>query len=121
MARPQTVRWMLRELAGQHNLILWNAPDRYHQGLTAACPDRHREIQLIVSAIDCEIVSEMRRLGRTAIISLLLPKLSRWLTRQSGIHIDEAVWAVNSWAMALGIISFVDETLPEIQPDDSTV
>ena len=112
MKQDQTVRQLLLKLAYRHHSFMCNISDRYELGLKDGCASFKRERELIVMAINCEIVSEMLRLRHGLIPSLLLPKLTRWLMRQTGIDQGEAAWTVNSWAMAFGIISFVDEDLP---------
>ena len=111
MTKKPTVREALRDLAFKQAFSIWETPDEFHQSLLAACPDRAREIELIITAINCEIVSEMRRLGKTLIPSVLMPKLIRWLMRQTTLNHQEASWAVFSWAMALGLVPFVEDEL----------
>lgn len=112
MTKKTTVREALRDLALKQAFSIWGTPDEFRQSLLAACPDREREIELIVAAINCEIVSEMRRLGKSLTPSILMPKLIRWLMRQTTLRHHEASWAVFSWAMALGLIPYVEEDLP---------
>ena len=112
MTSRRSVRVTLRELANQRDSFWPHSAERCCHDLSAVCPNHEREIVLVTTAIRCEIVSEMQRLCRCLIPSILLPKLSRWLMRQTGMNSDEATWTVNSWAMALGTIPLVDEILP---------
>ena len=92
-------------------MTIWRTPDEFRQLLLGACPGHEREIELIVTAINCEIVSEMQRLGNSLTPSILLPKLIRWLMRQTKLEHSEASWTVLSWAMAIGIIPYVEGDL----------
>lgn len=75
-------------------------------------PSAKREIDLVIMAIDLEIVQEMLRLRRSGMpVEFLLPKLIRWLSQDINTNNTEAKWAVHSWAMAFGLISFTDEIL----------
>lgn len=76
-----------------------------------------RENDLLATAVKQQIPSEMLRLKQLH-HSFLLPKLTRWLIRETGMDENEAKWAVDSWAMALGLIPFADGSLYglEIQP-----
>jgi hypothetical protein len=67
------------------------------------------EIWMITSAVEREIPSEMLRLHKSMPISVLLPKLTRWLARETGFEDQNAAWTVYSWAMALGLIPLIEE------------
>lgn len=75
-------------------------------------PSAKREIDLVIMAIDLEIVQELLRLTRSGMhVEYLLPKLIRWMSLDININDTEAKWAVHSWAMAFGFIPFTDEFL----------
>lgn len=119
MNRNQTVRRMLQSFVHPHDAILFHGVNHYQQRLLEECPEYEREIDLIIKAINCEVVSEMKRLHHAMPPSILLPKLSRWLMRQTSLGENEASWAVYSWAMALGMIPFIDEELATSVRGDS--
>jgi len=89
-----------------------------------ACPGAEQETELVMKARKFDIVNEMLRLSHSMSLAVLLPKLTRLLVRDAGIEEEDANWAINSWAMAFGLIPFVDESLAsavndraaEIQP-----
>ena len=116
MTSLQTVRHALRALVAGHCCPLWDSPETYQEALGVQCSDHRREITLIVLALQNEIVSEMFRLRNRLIASILLPKLIHWLIRQSNLAHHEAKWAVDSWAMALGLLPFEDEELADLPP-----
>lgn len=109
MTHNKSLRRKLQGMVSLYDPYLCSAPNRYQFALMESCPELEREIELIVMAINYEIVNEMRRLRYSLPPSLLLPKLVRWFLRQTGICEDEAIWTVDSWAMALGMITFVDD------------
>lgn len=113
MTSQETVRDVLRTLVARQCFPLWDSFETYERALGAQCPDRSREIALIVLALQNGIVSEMFRLRNRLILSILLPKLIRWLERQSDLTQHEAKWAVDSWAIALGLLPFEDEELSD--------
>lgn len=41
-------------------------------------------------------------------VSVLLPKLTRWLTHKTEVSEEDCRWVVDSWAMALGIIPYCE-------------
>ena len=112
MKQRDTVRSALVELALRSDQPLWLTDEQVGQWLIARCHNQEQEIELIVAAIRCEIVSEMKRLYHGLAPIFLLPKLTRWFIQQSGVENREALWAVESWAMALGLITFVEADLP---------
>jgi len=111
MTSQETVRHVLRTIVARQCCPLWDSSETYERALGERCPDHAREIALIVLALQNGIVSEMFRLRNRLILSILLPKLIRWLARQSDLAQYEAKWAVESWAIALGLLPFEDEDL----------
>lgn len=79
------------------------------------CIDHKIEIDLMVTAIEREITSEMLRLKKTMPVSVLLPKLTRWLTNETPASDEDSRWVVDSWAMALDIIPFSEMVLPSLE------
>lgn len=71
-------------------------------------------VDLLIKAVDREIPAEMVRLvlRKNMPISYLMPKFTRWLSRDENMAMDNAVWAVNSWAMALGLVAFMENDCP---------
>ena len=118
MTSHQSVRKVLSMLVSSHCCPLWNTPETYEKVLGARCSDRPHEISLIVLALRYEIVSEMFRLRHRLISVILLPKLTNWLMRQSNLAHFEAKWAVDSWAMALGLLPFAEEELSNLAPTE---
>jgi len=83
--------------------------------LANVCHSSQREFDLVRITHSMEIVHEMLRLHRTTMPPIFyLPKLTRRLARNAFIDEEEAGWAVNSWAMALGLIPFSEKTLASI-------
>ncbi|WP_153111587.1 hypothetical protein [Propionivibrio limicola] len=94
------------------DLVFSRSSAHYAEKLSALCPEQDFEIQLVLAAFDVDVVSELQRLGRRQIPSILLPKMMNWLQRESALSEEEARWSVHSWAMALGLIEFAEEPIP---------
>lgn len=79
-----------------------------------------RECELVLLTYNLDVVQEMFRLHRATVPAIfILPKLIRRLSRDAVIAECEADWAVNSWAMALGLIPFSDKSLASIYEEKS--
>lgn len=125
MSQLQTVRQTLLSIVQPSHHIFLHADVSFRLRLLDTCPDAEREIDLLMAAFNSDTVNEMQRLRHGMPTEILLPKLTRWLMRDAGIEEKEASWSVNSWAMALGLLPFADESLtpveeinkPAIQPD----
>lgn len=125
MSPIQTVRSTLSQLIKQHHTVSMYPAVGLRLKLMDACPDSAREIAALMQVYKSDTISEMLRLRQNLTRSVLLPKLVRWLARDAVITEEDANWIVNSWAIAFGIIPFVDEALttddkikkPAILPD----
>lgn len=111
MPRSQSIRQVLSSIvqpvlpAHPHSAVALKV------ALMDECPDADREIALLLQAFRSGAVRDMMRLRHFKSPVVLLPKLSRLLARDTGVDDAASDWAVNSWAMALGLIPLVNDSL----------
>ena len=115
MSQYKSVRKTLYSMVKHHPIPLMLS-ESIEVKLNEACPERKREINLILMAVQLEIVQEMQRLRHAAAPTVLLfPKLIRWMVRDPKIQEYEASWCINTWAMALSLLPFEDDILLPIE------
>jgi hypothetical protein len=69
------------------------------------CGQYRKEINVIVSAIKEGVVAELLNSNNNISSDAILSRLTKRLTDRWGMSSDVAIWAVDSWALALGVIS----------------
>lgn len=80
--------------------------DRKTEGLLRDfCGEYKREIHVLVSAVKEKVATDLRSSQHSLPVEVLLPRLTRRLVENRAIAEPAAQWAVESWALALGIIS----------------
>lgn len=97
------VREKLAGLVGRFGLDLCNDPKRCEGLLRDVCGEHKREILALVSAARDGVASELRRSSAGAPKELILARLTKRLHDNAGLAEDLARWAVESWAIALGM------------------
>jgi hypothetical protein len=86
------------------------------------CGYHKREVAALVGALDQGIVAELLIAKDTTPLTLLLPNLAQKLTNNLALATDAALWAVESWALALGLVlpnNYHPVTTPIPTPRDS--
>jgi len=111
---PPTIRRALFRLIQSHLPLMPHTEASIKTNLMCLCPQMEREINFILLIFTSDNVNEIVRLGKFMPTIFVLPKLVRRLMRELNIQEAEANWAVNSWAMAFGVIPFTDELLIRI-------
>ncbi|MBN1261901.1 MAG: WD40 repeat domain-containing protein [Anaerolineae bacterium] len=94
---PRRVEALLRDLAGQHK----------------------REIFVLVSALEEGITADLVLLGQQLPPQVLFARLARRLQDHRAFDREAALWAVESWALVLGVVEagdlpVVDAPQPEV-------
>lgn len=69
------------------------------------CGEHRREIQVLVRAVDERIPEELARDSASSPAAVLVSRLADRLRDNQGIADDLALWAVRSWAVALGVLA----------------
>jgi len=105
-------RQKLMELVGRFGQEVANDPRRCEALLRDLCPQFKLEISLLVTAtkesVPAELLSSSTGMPKQALIA----RLTKRLHEHYGIQEGYAQWAVDSWALALGLV-----TIAEIAPD----
>ena len=106
------VRSKLTELVGRFGLDLCNDARRCEALLRDVCGEHKREINALVSAIRDGAGTELRQPSAGVPKELIIARLTKRLHENFGLVEDLARWAVESWAVALGVASAKEFRFP---------
>ena len=98
-----TPRDVLIEIVARYGEPLLASPSRCDGLLKDYCGESRREIFVLVSCVRTGIIDQMRRQGGPS-IKLICARLALKLEQNLAISGDVAKWAVESWAVALGLL-----------------
>jgi formylglycine-generating enzyme required for sulfatase activity len=116
------VRQKLRELIVQYGRVLCDEPRRCKGLLLDHCAGDGREAFVLISALEEQVAVDLLAGLGTQSWALVSGRLVRRLVEPRAMAEDAALWAVESWALALGEI---DEaaiaTRPESRPTHGVV
>jgi len=98
-----TPREVLVDVVARHGEALLGSPLRCEGLLKDYCGEHRREIFVLVSCLRVGIVEQMRRQSGPS-IKLICARLALKLEQNLAISGDVAKWAVESWAVALGLM-----------------
>jgi len=96
-------RQVLVELISRHGPELAKQPSALDSRLRDFYHGQSKQRVVLIQAIDTGVVATLQR-ERTTPMALLLPRLINTLHDECGTDRDLAHWAVESWALALGVI-----------------
>jgi formylglycine-generating enzyme required for sulfatase activity len=109
------VRQKLSEIILRYGRGICNDPRRCKGLLLDHCAGDRREVFVLVSALEEQVVCDlMAGLGGQS-WALVAGRLSRRLVEHRALADEAALWAVESWALALGVI-----TKPGLTPGPSS-
>ncbi|HEY0173876.1 MAG TPA: right-handed parallel beta-helix repeat-containing protein [Pyrinomonadaceae bacterium] len=98
-------RQMLREIVARHGRPVVHDARRC-EGLLRDYSARHRrEVSVLVSALEEHVPEDMLTAPAGTPRAVMLKRLARRLSDNRALSEPAAAWAVNSWALALGLIS----------------
>src|SRR5262245_59129188 len=101
----EQARQKLRVLIVHHGRSLYNQPEWCKGLLQVACPTSRREIFVLVSALEEQVVTDLLAgLGGRS-WHAVAGRLTRRLVDNRALADHAAFWAVESWALALGGIT----------------
>src|ERR1700722_8957098 len=98
-----TPRDVLVELVARHGEPLLVSPLRSEGLLKDYCGEFRREIFVLVSCLRVGVVDQLLRQGGPS-VKLVCARLALKLEQNLAISGDVAKWAVESWAIALGLL-----------------
>lgn len=96
---------MLRRIVAKYGSDLGGNARRSEGLLKDLCGEYRREINVLTNAIDERVPLDLMAAGKSVPRELLLTRLARRLEDNLGLTPEAAVWAVDSWALALGVLS----------------
>ncbi|MDD1660214.1 MAG: right-handed parallel beta-helix repeat-containing protein [Methanomicrobiales archaeon] len=99
------VRKRLVDLVAAYGKGLAGDPKRTEGLLRDTCPGCSREIFLLVSAQRLRVAEDLTALSPSVPMEALFRRLTRRLHDEMGIDEQFALWAVHSWAIALGLLA----------------
>src|SRR5471030_948455 len=98
-----TPRDVLIEIVAKHGEPLLASPLRSEGLLKDYCGESRREVFVLVSCLRVGVVDQLRRQGGPS-IKLVCARLALKLEQKLAISGDVAKWAMESWAIALGLL-----------------
>jgi hypothetical protein len=98
----EMARDRLSELLSSYGSALTNTPQMCGVLIRQQCPDCPEEASLLAHAVQKGTVKELLNLGPTPDWETVSASLAQELSDGTGITTEQAHWAVDSWAMALG-------------------
>jgi uncharacterized RDD family membrane protein YckC len=107
-------RQKLCELIKRYDASLCHHPLRLEGLLRDFCGEYRKEIAVLINAVKEGIPTDLLGSQNTVPIKILLARLTKRLQNNLGLADDAARWGVESWALALGIVSSAElETLSQ--------
>ena len=94
---------MLRRILTKYGNEICSDARRCESLLNDLCGEYRREINVLVNAIEERVPLDLLAAASSMPRELLLTKLERRLEEQTALTIEAAQWAVESWALALGV------------------
>lgn len=98
-------RQKLSELVARSGRAIIDNPRRCAGLLRDYCPAHRREIAVLVAAMEERVAADLAAANAGLPREVLLAKLAQRLHDNLAMDKGAARWAVNSWALALGVIS----------------
>jgi len=98
-------RQKLREIITTHGKSLCDDPRRCEGLLRDLCGAHTLEMNLLVNAMKQRVAADLLARQPAVPTDMLLARLTARLRDDLGLTDDSAAWAVDSWAIALGVIA----------------
>jgi len=95
----------LRQIIAKYGKDLCSDARRCEGLLKDLCGEYRREINVLTSALEERIPLDLLASGKTMPRELLLTKLAGRLEDNLGLTKEASHWAVDSWALALGVVT----------------
>jgi hypothetical protein len=98
-------RQALRDIVAKHGTDVCSDSKRCAGLLRDSCGSYRREINILVNALEERIPLDLLAGGSTMPRELVLSRLARRLEEQLGMTETAAIWGVETWALALNVIT----------------
>jgi Leucine-rich repeat (LRR) protein len=115
------VRNNLKIIVNNYGINICDDSKKCEALLRDLCPQYKREINLLISVLRENIVSDLLKLSNKDSIDIILVKLIQRLYDNLGIAPEFAAWAVESWALILEIISSPNNSIRNISLTDNAL
>ncbi len=98
-------RHTLTRIIAQHGRGICDSPKRLEALLRDLCGAHKREINILVGALEERVAADLMRGGKSMPREVLLVQLAQRLQDNLAYTLPAARWAVEAWAVALGVLS----------------
>ena len=98
-------RHTLTRLIAKYGRGVCDSPKRVEALLRDLCGSHRREINILIGALEEHVAMDLIRTGKSVPRDVLLAKLANRLQHNRAYTPEAANWAVDGWAVALGILS----------------
>lgn len=98
-------RQTLSRIIAKYGAAIYENPKRCEALLRDLCGEYRREINILMGALEERVPSDLMNAARGLPREALLARLTKRLQDQLAYTEDAARWAIDSWALALGVIS----------------
>lgn len=115
------VRHNLKIIITNYGINICNDPKKFEALLRDLSPQYKREINLLISVLRENIVTELLKLSNKNSIDIALVKLRQRLYDNLGIAPEFATWAIESWALMLEVISSPNNSIQNISLTNNPV
>ena len=112
-----SVREKLQEIISQYGHSLCDEPQRCESFLRDFCGKDRREIFILIAALREGVATDLLNSSNGISQQLVSARLVKRLQDNLGIAEEFAIWAVDSWALALGISSQSNPNHNKQQPE----
>ena len=121
-------RQTLLRLIQDYGIEVAEDPRRCEGLLRDLCAACRREIHVLMAAVNERVIHELREADSELPVAVTIGRLVKRLVDNRGITEDAALWAVESWALAFGLItpdeltpaSVLADKVPDGSPGPST-
>lgn len=121
MSMNNIPRQQLYQLIATYGPSLCDDPRRCEALLKDLCAQYRPEVSVLIGALKEKVAAELLASQKNMPQTVLLARLTKRIRENLALTEDAARWAVESWALALGVISNTDESEPKPEPSEKTV
>jgi hypothetical protein len=121
MSMNNIPRQQLYQLIATYGPSLCDDPRRCEALLKDLCAPYRPEVSVLVGALKEKVAAELLASQKNMPQTVLLARLTKRIRENLALTEDAARWAVESWALALGVIPNTDQSEPEPEPPEKTV
>lgn len=98
-------RHTLTRIIAKHGRAICDSPKRLEALLRDLCGADRREVNILVGAMEERVAADLLRAGASVPREVMLAQLIARLENDLAYTQEAARWAVDSWAVALGVLS----------------